>query len=214
MIAEITGSNVIRSAGSITSCGKHYSFAHLDVRSLQVPAQRDGFKKEIGKTASARGGAEIGDARILGRNIRVERAGCGCKDKSHAEVSVQNFEVRYVIEEIFNCPDVVVACDRNSAALCVIECVREIVDIDVDVTKPRGRHNSRIESHLARHPLRLLLASQGRCPVQKEEGKEETRDANLSRHSVRLSHGGILEDGGQAWPASICPIEKSRAREK
>src|SRR5467141_538010 len=101
MIVEITGSDVIRSAGSITPGGKHHSFAHLNVRPLQVPAHRDGFKKEIGKPASTRDGVEIRDARILGRNIRVERAGCGCKYKIHAEVSVQNFEVRHVIEEIF-----------------------------------------------------------------------------------------------------------------
>src|SRR5258705_10539012 len=171
MIAEITGSDIIRRAGSITPRGKHHSFAHLNVRSLQVPAQRDGFKKEIGKPASARGGAEIGDARILDRNIRYERAGCGCKYKSHAEVSVQNFEIRYVVEEIFNCPDVVVAGDRDSTATWVIECAGTIVNIDVDVAKPRRRHNSRIEPHLARHPLRLLLAWQGQCPVQKEECK-------------------------------------------
>src|SRR6266550_5652539 len=139
MIAEITGSDVIRSAGSITPRGKHQSFGHLEVRSLQVPTQRDGFKKEIGKPASTRDGVEIGDARILDRNIRVERAGCGCKYKSHADVSVQNFEVRYVIEEVFNCPDVVVARNRDSAAIWAIECAGTIANRDVGVAKPRGR---------------------------------------------------------------------------
>src|ERR1700758_4700761 len=121
MIAEITGSDVIRSARSITPRGKHHSFLHLEVRSLQVPAQRDGRNKEIGKPASTPGGAEIGDAWILGRNIRVERAGCGCKYKIHAEVSVQNVEVRHVIGEVFNRPDVVAARNRDGAATCVIK---------------------------------------------------------------------------------------------
>src|SRR5258705_9209209 len=188
MIAEITGSDIILRAGIITLREKHLSFAHLNVPSLQVPAYRDGFKKEIGKPASARGGAEIGDARILDRNIRYERAGCGCKYKSHAEVSVQNFEVRYVVEEIFNCPDVVAARDRDSTATCVIECAGTIADGDVDVAKPRGRQNPRIESDLARQPLRLLLAWQGQSTAQKKERKNRTGEANLSRHySVSLS---------------------------
>src|SRR5271170_2902810 len=133
MIADITSSDVIRSSGIITSCGKHQSFAHLDVCSLQMPADRDGFNKEIGKPASARDGVEVRDARILCRKIRVEGAGCGCKYEIHAYVSVQNVEVWYVIEEVFNCPDVVVARDRDSTAACVIERAGTIADRYVDV---------------------------------------------------------------------------------
>src|ERR1700756_4707237 len=156
MIAEITCPDIIRSAGLITPCGKHHSFAHLDVRSLQVPADPDGFNKEIGEPTSTPDGAEIRDARILDRKIRCERAGCGCEDKIHAEVSMQNVKVRHVIEDIFDGPDVVVAGGRDSAATRVIECAGTIANGDVDVAKPRGRYNSRIEPDLARQPLRLL----------------------------------------------------------
>src|SRR5271170_961485 len=184
MIAKITGSDVIRSAGIITSRGKHQSFAHHEVRSLQVPAQRDGRNPEIGKPTSTRDGVEIGDAGIFGRNICIQRASCGRKYKIHAYVSVQNVEVRYVIEEIFNRPDVIVARDGDSTATRAIECAGTIVNRDVDVAKPRGRQNPRIEPNLTGHPLWLLLAVQSCNTAQQKEHQKRNWEANLSGHGA------------------------------
>jgi hypothetical protein len=52
---------------------------------------------------------------------------------------MQKFEVRYVIEEVFNCPEIVVASDRDSTAIWAIECAGIVANSHVDVAKPRGR---------------------------------------------------------------------------
>src|SRR5215471_15629694 len=157
MIAEITASDVIRSSGTITPGGKHHSFLNLDVGSLEVPASSEWCNKEITKPASTADGGEIGDTRILGLNIRYERAAGGRKYQIHSDVSVQNVEVRYVVEEVFDCPNVVVARNRNGGATWAIECAGTVVDSHVDVAKARGRYYPCIQSNLAWNPLRLLL---------------------------------------------------------
>ena len=144
VIAEVTAPDVIRSARSITPRGKYHSFSDLEVRSLQVPGQAEGLNKGIGKPTSTRDRAEVGDARILGRKIRYELACRGYKPKKEEDVSVHDVRIQYAIEQIFNCPDVVIARDRDSTATCVIECAGTIVDRDVDVAKPGSRCDPRI----------------------------------------------------------------------
>src|ERR1700755_816161 len=139
MIAEITGPDIICGTWIKTPRGKHQSLGYLDVGSLQVPAHRERFNEKIGNSASTRDGVEIRYARILGLNIRCERAASGCQDEGHADISVQKFEIRYVIEEVFNCPDVVVARDRDRTTICVIECAGTIANSDIGIAKSRRR---------------------------------------------------------------------------
>ena len=112
----------------------------------------------------------------------------------------------HVIKYIFNCPDVVVASDRDSTSVCAIECAGTIVNRDVDIGKPGRRYNPRIEPHLARHPLWLLLAIQG----LQHSSKRRVLETNLQSDfvetcAVALSRCQNAIDR-QARPVNRCPL--------
>ena len=104
----------------------------------------------------------------------------------------RNFPFGYVIEEIFYCPDVVVARDRNSTATRAIESTGKIVNSDVDVAEPGRRLNSRIEANLAGHPLWLLLAVHGKSTAQKNVDKNPNWKTNISKHCVLSPRQGFV----------------------
>src|ERR1700723_3338384 len=137
MVPKITGSNFVSGSGRVTPSGKHQAFGHQEVDSRLVPAERERLNKKIGKPAPAPGSAEIRDARILGLDIRVEGACSRGKYQVEAQISTCDFDVRYIIENIFNGPHVVTAGDGNSAAARAVECIGVVPDRDVCVGKTR-----------------------------------------------------------------------------
>src|SRR5271165_7644580 len=95
---------------------------------------------------------------------------------------MEKFGVWHKVEQIFDGPDVVIARDGKRVSFWPVKGSGVIVFVNVDVGESGGRQDSRIQSNLTGHPLRLQLSKRGRSACQKNDRNKTGQKCDSTTH--------------------------------